>query len=86
MDLKSLLNGLNVDERELVTELTQQEGWRPFLKVIENLVKKQEYKVLSYDVAQGAERLVQEKCRAEGARQLSSDIAQFKQLLNKSLR
>lgn len=75
---------MNIDEEEALRDLFSHPGWKPLLKAIDHLTSDQEQLVLKYQVSDGADGLVHLKLRAEGARKLSRDIAQLKQLDKKA--
>lgn len=71
---------LNVDEQDAFEGLLDHPGYRPLLKVIEQLVNDQEQQVLKLNVADGVDGLVYAKLRAEGARRLLNNISELKKL------
>ena len=72
---------LSQDEREALIDVLKSDGWSPLLKCIEQLVQRQEELLLSYDLGNGADRLIHEKARVEGARRVQADIQQIKKHL-----
>ena len=74
---------LNLDERDAVHDLLDHAGWRPLLKLVEGFVREQEAKLLSLNVADGENKIVHQKLRAEGAKQVSKDLATLPQYIKK---
>jgi len=77
--MKHLYSKLNMEEREALTDVFQAAGWKPLLKVIEQLVVDTEAQVLRRHIDEGVDKLVHAKLRSEGARKLALDIEQLKE-------
>ncbi len=71
---------LTQDEKEQLQELLLSDGWNALLRALDLLVEDKEEKVVKFHLDGGVERLVQLKLRAEGARELRSDVGQFKEI------
>lgn len=69
---------LNVDEVEFLHDLVNSNGWPVLLKKVDALAAHIDSRVLSYNLEDGADRLVQAKARAEGARALQRAIIEIK--------
>jgi hypothetical protein len=69
---------LTLDELELLHELVNSPGWSVLLKKVDRLASNIDSRVLSYNLDDGAEKLVQAKARSEGSRQLQLAIIGIK--------
>lgn len=70
---------LNIDEKENLLALMQSAGWKPLLKILDQLEQNQKNRVLNYSLTDGPEGLVIEKARAEGAKTLVRAIKDFRE-------
>lgn len=77
---------LTMDEKESLAGMMQSLGWEAFEKLMLEAYKKQEYAVMAYNLADGPEKLVHAKARAEGAKQFMEAILAYKRGLIKELR
>lgn len=69
---------LSMDEQENLLAMFMSSGWDSFYKVMLEAMKKQEYRVLTYNLEDGPEKLVQEKARAEGAKRFMDAITRYR--------
>lgn len=69
---------LSPEERDLLRGLTESQGYKHLLTVIEQLVREQEESVLRLHISDGVEQLVHAKLRAEGAAKLAADLSLLK--------
>jgi hypothetical protein len=74
---------LGIDEQELAKDALDSDSWPVILKLIEDMAKRFESKVMSYNLSEGPDGLVIEKARAEGARALFTDVKTLKAKLFK---
>lgn len=70
---------LSFDESDALRSTLESEGWKSFMRALDFLVASMEGKVLSYNLGDGAEKLVHEKARVEGAHQLRRAIIELKE-------
>lgn len=72
---KTLLNG---EEKARLLELREHEGFKVLLKAIDLLAQGQEREANAVRIEAGKEAdVLYAKCRAEGARKLQAQLAQF---------
>lgn len=70
---------LTLDERELLQEILLSPGWSIVLKVVSGFTDDIDKRVLTYNLKDGAQGLVEEKARSEGAQQLRRAINGIKE-------
>lgn len=68
---------LSVEEKEDLQLLVSSSSWEALMKVISTLVKDFDNRVLSFTLSDGADKLVIEKARSEGANRLFRHIIEF---------
>lgn len=66
------------DEKEELQMMFMHSGWSVFERLLEEIQKKVEYSVLTYNLKDGPEELVHAKARAEGSAQTIRAIRQNK--------
>ena len=66
--------GLTPEEREDLALLTDSAQWIVAMKLLQAILKVNDEKVLTYNLLDGAEKLVHEKARSEGAHRLARDF------------
>jgi hypothetical protein len=69
---------LDVHEYDLLSDLLRGDSFKVVCKVLEELHETQVSKVLTYNLASGADGLVIEKARAEGSERLLSALKALK--------
>lgn len=72
------LKGLETSQKEALFELVMGDSWPVLLRVIDGLAANIDGRVLKYNLREGADGLVQEKARSEGARTLQTAISKLK--------
>lgn len=77
---------LTGEQQDALSELFDSYGWPALIAAIEQLVAAREQGVLRLNIAEGVDRLVHEKLRAEGARQLRTDIELLREHSRKQAR
>ncbi len=77
---------MNLSEKEALVDLFSTDTWGVLLDQVEAAAQKIDSRVLSYNLAGplGAQGLLIEKARSEGARQLQIAIMNFKKEMKKS--
>lgn len=69
---------ITLEEKELLQELLLSRGWPILLKYVSGLAEDIDKRVLTYNLKDGAQGLVEEKARSEGAHQLRRAIENIK--------
>jgi hypothetical protein len=69
---------LTIEEKELLQELLLSPGWPVVLKVVSGFTEDIDKRVLTYNLKDGAQGLVEEKARSEGAHRLRVAIENIK--------
>lgn len=69
---------LTLDEHEFLHDLVNSSGWTVLLRRIDLIAETIDRRVLTYNLGEGADKLVQEKARSEGARLLQRAIIDIK--------
>lgn len=67
-----------MEEREMLQEFVLSPGWDVLMKTISNIVDTEDNRLLTYNLEKGAQGLVEEKARSEGAHRLKRLILNIK--------
>lgn len=76
------MKGLTEDQRDVLREINE-EQYKVVLEVVQLLIRKQEYSVLSYNIAKDPQGLVLLRAQLDGARILADGIGRAKRELTK---
>lgn len=69
---------MSLDEREFLHDLVNSNGWPVLLRMIDDKAQTIDRRVLTFNLTDGAAKLVHEKARSEGARLLQRAIISIK--------